>query len=177
MPASFNLQIQVGDVTHVITLIELAVDDASELMRDVLLVMIRSTQQTFEAQGRPARWADLAESTVLKRLRRAMRLQRVRDLGSLGAVGSIQILRDTGLLMQSVGAGASGSFSAADGFGDSDAFTAVIGTNRPGWQNQFPDSRGWRPERPFLVFQDQDEEDIADMAMHWLMRTGPYAEA
>jgi phage gpG-like protein len=173
--ASFEITIHVGDVVHVLTIMEAAFENPAELMKDVLLTMIRSTQLTFEANGRPSRWDDLKESTERKRFAKAMRGQRARNIGALAVLGGLQILRDTGLLAQSVGGGASGAFDTSDGFGDSDQLSAIIGTNRPGWQNQFPDSRGWRVAREFLLIQDQDEEDIAAMALDWFLRRGPYA--
>lgn len=169
--ATFELRVQVGDVVRVLTLVEHALRDPSDLMSDVLLVMIRSTQITFDVQGRPNPWDDLAESTRRRRLRKAG----IDPDDAGAAVGAIQILRDSGLLFQSVGGNSSGPFSNADGFAESDELSATIGTNRPGWQNQFADTRGTRPERPFILFQDQDEEDVMAMAEDWFLRVGPYA--
>lgn len=154
--ASFTINIQVADVVKTLTLIQDAFHDPSELMKDVLLVMLRSTQQNFEAQGRPERWQPLAQSTIDRRR---------------GGGKDVKILRDTGLLLQSVGGSAAGAFEAEDGFGESDKFTAAIGTNRPGAEAlQLVIAGG----RVFLLFQDQDEEDIMDMASDWFLRVGPY---
>jgi phage gpG-like protein len=157
MPSSYTITMHVGDVVRVLHVMEAAMDNPSDLMRDVLLHMIRAAHKRFEAQG-PG-WAEHAEST-----------KRRRGDGAL-------ILRDQGLLMQGVTGNGSGPFDTPEGFGISDEFTAVIGVNVRGWQNQFPDSRGWRPARPFVLFQDQDEEDIADMAMDWMLKRGPYVVA
>ena len=177
MSSTLTLRLHVGDVLHVLHVMEAAYDDASDLMADVLLTMIRSTQLNFEAQGRPVRWADLAESTERRRFAKAMGGRGARTLGSLGTLGSLLILQVTGSLFQSLGGGASGPFEAKDGFGESDRFTATIGTNRPGWQNQFADTRGWREARPMVEFQNQDVEDIGAMAADWALRTGSYAVA
>jgi hypothetical protein len=95
----------------------------------------------------------------------------------IAAGASLQILRDTGLLLQSVGGGAAGPFETADGFGESDQTTATIGTNHPGAWNQFADTRTNRPERIIFIFQDQDVSDLADMGETWFLRVGPYALA
>src|SRR5687768_16897595 len=69
MPEAF-LRIQVGDAVEVVRVVETQLEDPSELMQDSLLVMIRSTQLTFQAQGRPDRWTPLAQSTIEARLRK-----------------------------------------------------------------------------------------------------------
>jgi phage gpG-like protein len=176
MAVSFVVRVQVGEVVEVLTLIESAFDDPTPLMRDVLLVMIRSAQLTFEAQGRPTRWHDLAESTIRGRFKKAMKGPGAKSLGSLGVLGSILILRDTGLLFQSIGGNAVGAFEGADGFGEADRLSATIGTNRPGadaLQLGAPENN--LPAREYLLFQPQDEDDIADMSIAWMMRQGPYA--
>jgi phage gpG-like protein len=175
MPNTITLGVQLGDSLDTLAQIEAALGDATPLMQDLLLLMIRSTQLNFEAQGRPLPWAPHAESTIRRRFGFAMKQKGAKAKGTLAVLGSIWILRDQGLLAQSVGGGASGPFQSADGFGASDEHSAVIGTNRPGWQNQFDDSRGWREARPFILWQDQDEEDAGAMGMDWIMRTGPYA--
>lgn len=177
MPTVFTLQLQAGDVLLQTKRIETAAKDASPLMKDVLLLMIRSTQLNFQSQGRPDRWDDLKESTERRRFKRASKRKGASKLGSLGVLASMLILRDTGRLMQSLGEGRSGEFDAKGGFGETDDFNATLGTNAPGWQNQEDDTRGWRDARPFILFQTQDEEDIADMGMDFLMGRGPYAAA
>lgn len=174
--AKYRIQIHVGDVVQTLTEIEGAFTDPSPLMRDALLTMIRSTQLTFEAQGRPNPWDDLADSTIRKRFARARGARGGGQLGSLGTLGSIQILRDTGLLFQSVGGGANGPFATADGFGESDETSAIIGTNRPGADAlQLGHSRGYFPPRVYLQILDQDEEDIVTMSADWFLQVGPYA--
>lgn len=170
------LKIHVGDVVQTLTVIEAALADPAPLMRDVLLVMIRSTQLTFEAQGRPQRWDDLADSTIRRRFAVARGARGAASQGSLAILSSIQILRNTGLLLQSVGGRATGAFAEADGFGDSDETSAIIGTNRPGADAlQLGHSRGYFPPRVFLLIQDQDEQDIVDMSADWFLQVGPYA--
>lgn len=174
MPNTVTIGVQLGDTLETLELIEDALSDATPLMQDLLLLMIRSTQLTFEAQGRPLPWAPHAESTIRRRFGRAMKQKGAKAQGTLAVLGSIWILRDEGLLAQSVGGSASGPFEGADGFGASDEHSAVIGTNRPGWQNQFDDTRGWREARRFLDWQDIDEKDAGAMSMDWIMRTGAY---
>lgn len=193
MPASFTIQFQAGDVIRTLQVVEAAYRDPSDLMADTLLLMIRSTQLNFEAQGRPTRWAGLAESTIQRRLSKtkkgAAKVKALKTAAKKGfgpklfkaaetyiAAGhALQILRDTGLLLQSVGGGASGPFETPDGFGESDDLTATIGTNHPGAYNQFPDTRTNRPERIIFIFQEQDVEDVTQMAADWFLRVGPYA--
>lgn len=173
---SFVLQYQLGDVAEILSVMESRFEDASELMADALLLMIRSTQLNFDEQGRPQQWDDLAQSTTTRRFRKAMGGRSARAQGSLAVLGSIQILRDTGLLMQSLGEGASGSFETADGFGESDKYTATLGTNRPGADAlQVGNPAGNLPSREYMLFQAQDEEDLGQMHEDWVMGAGPYA--
>jgi phage gpG-like protein len=161
--AEYLIQYQLGDVTELLTAVETRLGDASDLMADVLLLLIRSTQLNFDAQGRPDRWADLAPSTLARRR---------------GDPDTAQILRDTGLLMQSLGAGSSGAFEAADGFGESDEFTATLGTNRPGADAlQLGNPGGNLPAREHVLFQAQDYEDLDQMQEDFVMGLGPYAFA
>ena len=196
MATSFTMSFQAGDVVRVLTVMQTAMDNPTELMRDILLVMIRSTQLNFEAGGRPTRWTSLQPATILRRLRRTQKgraavkkLNKAATKGKpdavptqmdtlLGLMASVQILRDTGLLFQSVGAGASGEFSTSDGFGVAEKYAAVLATNRPGADaHQLGYPEGNIPERPFFLLQPEEEGDISDMGMQWLMRTGPYALA
>lgn len=186
MPDLF-LRIQVGDVVEVVVGIRTQLEDPAPFMADCLLVMIRSTQLTFEAGGRPTRWTPLAPSTIEKRLRRnakgraTLKAANKKQYGAaavkaqdryFAAVGQIQILRDTGALWLSVGGSATGAFETEDGFGESDRFTATLGTNRvQAYALQFVIAGG----RIFLLIQDQDEEDIMDMSVEWVMKTGAYA--
>lgn len=196
MATSFTMSFQAGEVVRVLTVMQTAMDNPTELMRDILLVMIRSTQLNFEAGGRPTRWTSLQPATILRRLRRTQKgraavkkLNKAATKGKpdavptqmdtlLGLMASVQILRDTGLLFQSVGAGASGEFSTSDGFGVAEKYAAILATNRPGADaHQLGYPEGNIPERPFFLLQPEEEGDIADMGMQWLMRTGPYALA
>lgn len=173
MPSEFTISFQVGEVVQMIRMVEARLDDPTPLMQDVLLVLIRSTQLTFEAQGRPDRWDDLAESTERARFRKADK-----GRGSLAALGGMQILRDSGLLAMSLGAGASGEFTHPYGFGEADKFTAVLGTNRPGAEaHQLGYPTGNIPQRIFILFQEQDYEDIETMTMDYFLVQGPYAAA
>jgi len=172
----FSVTYQLGEVTGILAMVEARMEDASDLMADALLLSIRSTQLNFEEGGRPVPFAELAESTERRRFAKAMKGSGAKASGSLGVLGSLQILRDTGLLMQSLGAGAQGSFESADGFGESDEKSATLGTNRPGadaLQTGYPPNN--LPGREYVLFQAQDEEDLLAMTEDWLMGTGSYA--
>jgi phage gpG-like protein len=175
---TFTLQYQLGDVTRVLHMMEARFEDASDLTADWLLLMIRSTQLNIEEQGRPQPFAPHADSTIRRRFGKAMKGKGAKAGGTLAALGSIMILRDTGLLMQSLGAGSSGAFESADGFGESDEFTATLGTNRPGADAL---QTGYEPNnlpgREYVMFQEQDETDLLRMTEDWTMGTGAYAEA
>lgn len=185
------VRIQVGDAVEMVRLVETQLEDPSVLMKDVLLLMIRSTQLTLQAEGRPTRWTPLAQSTINARLRKnasgraALKAGQKAASGKVfgkkavslqdqffAAVGAVKMLRDTGALAMSVGMGAAGAFEAEDGFGESDKFTAELGTNRvQAYALQFVIAGG----RVFLLIQDQDEEDVMDMALDFVMGTGAYA--
>lgn len=182
----YSLQWQLGDTIKVLTLVETRAKDATDLMKDSLLLMIRSTQLNIEAGGRPTPFAPLAQSTIDARLgvsagkfaggfgKSAVKKQNK----YFGMVSSLKILRDTGLLMQSLGAGASGIFEEADGFGEYDASSATLGTNRPGAdaiQLGYPPNN--LPGREYILFQVQDEDDLLVMAEDFYTGAGPYAEA
>lgn len=180
----YTLQYQLGDAVKTLTVTEARLEDASDLMADALLLMIRSTQLNFEEQGRPQPFYPLAQSTIDKRLgvsagkfaggsgKSAVKKQNK----YFAMVGAIQILRDTGLLMQSLGAGSSGAFEAADGFGESDKTSATLGTNRPGadaLQTGYAPNN--LPAREYVLFQEQDDEDLLAMAEDFFTASGPYA--
>ena len=183
------LRIQVGDAVETVLVVEEQLADPTVLMQDALLILVRSTQLTFEAQGRPTRWTPLAMSTIRGRLRKnaggraALRAgDRAPNLHGAAAVkaqdkffaaaGSVQILRDTGALAMGVGYGAAGSFETPEGFGESDKFTATLASTHPAAEAlQFVIAGG----RPFLVIQDVDEEDVMDATVQFVMATGPYA--
>lgn len=172
----YTVEWQLGEVVKVLQIVEARAEDATDLMKDSLLLMIRSTQLNFDEQGRPQPFADLAESTIRRRFASGMKGKGAKAKGSLGVLGSIQILRDTGLLMQSLGESASGPFEAADGFGEVDKFSAVLGTNRPGadaLQTGYAPNN--LPAREYVLFQPQDEDDLLVMAEDFLMGTGAYA--
>ncbi|MFZ2490738.1 MAG: phage virion morphogenesis protein [Thermoanaerobaculia bacterium] len=121
------------------------IEDMSPIMRGAVRdVLIRSAQENFQAQGRPDRWPDLKESTR-KRKR-----------------GTDLILQDSLLLVRSL---------SPDGnqysINHHDEHSVTIGTTRPGAKNHQEGLT--RPQRRFLVVQDEDIEDIktiiADFAL------------
>lgn len=173
--AVLTIYIEIGDVIAKLTLIETRLDDPTVMMKDLLLLGIRSTGQNFQAQGRPARWDDLAPSTERRRFARAARARGASSRGSLAILASIRILQNTGLLLQSVGGGASGSFSKGGGTGESSRYEMSISTNNPGAWNQFPNLRTGAPARVMILWQPQDVEDASDMQNDFIMHRGPYA--
>lgn len=176
--ATFTLEYHVGEAKKLLHMIEVRAEDASDLMNDALLLMIRSTQLNIEAQGRPVPFADLADSTKRRRFGKAIKAKGAKAKGTLAVLGSIMILRDTGLLMQSLGAGASGAFESADGFGEFDKFSATLGSNRPGADAL---QEGYAPHnlpaREYILFQTEDVDDLSRMTEDWLTGSGPYADA
>ncbi len=173
-----RLEYHLADATALLGNIHVRLEDPSDLTADFLLLMIRSTQLNFEEGGRPSPFAELAPSTERRRFYKGMKGKGAKAKGSLGVLGSIQILRDTGLLMQSLGASASGSFQTADGFGESNKFSAVLGSNRPGadaLQTGYAPNN--LPGREYILFQPQDVGDMTQMAEEWLTGSGPYAFA
>jgi len=175
--SGFDLVIHVGEITQLVKNIRARIGDPSPLMADTLLLFERSTALNFQAQGRPDKWDDLAPSTERRRFAKAMR-GRGGVIGSLGVLGSIEILRDNGLLLQSVTGTLSGPFEVADGFGISDKYTAELGTNRPGADAlQVGNPANNLVARPYMLIQPQDEEDIAGMTADFLLGVGPYSLA
>lgn len=169
------LYLDVGGVKQRLDIIEHRLDDPTDLMKDVLLLAIRSVALNFESQGRPQRWADLAESTERARFRRASKGKRARSMGSLAVLGSMQILRVTGLLTQSWGEGQRGPFSAGGGHGESDRTTMTLATSNPGAWNQFPNLRTGAPARVMAIWQDVDREDVLAMASDFVLARNVYA--
>lgn len=170
-----RLEYHLADAQHLVGSITTRLEDPSDLTADYLLLMIRSTQLNFEEQGRPLPFAELAPSTIERRFTKGMKGKGAKAKGSLAVLGSIQILRDTGLLMQSLGASANGPFETDGGFGESDKFSAVIGSNRPGADAL---QTGYAPHnlpgREYILFQAQDVDDMQQMAQDWLTGSGPY---
>jgi phage gpG-like protein len=102
----------------------------------ITLVMLRSAQVTFEAQGRPEPWDRLTKKTARRK-------------------GSSLILEETGYLRQSL-TPSGNSYSLKN----LTATSATIGTNRPGASaHEEGDPERNLPQRKFLVHQP---EDIAD---------------
>lgn len=190
---SVNLRFQIADVAHTLGGIETRLEDPSPLMQDVLLVELRSVQRRFEAQGSPERWHELAQATIQQRLgrtakgrkaREAVDLRRTKLSGKkavasqnryIQQVGAMQILRNTGLLLQSIGGSASGPFSTADGRGESDQTTAGITTSNPGAWNQFANARTGAPARIIFAWEEQDVDDVQAMAADFVTMRGSYA--
>lgn len=113
--------------------------DATPAMRSIQITMLESTTENFAAQGRPDAWVDLQPATIARR--------RNKDKDS------IQILRDTGALEQSLSMGDGNEYSLRELTPQSTS----IGTNRPGaiaHQNGY--AEGNIPQRRFLQHQEQD---------------------
>lgn len=157
------LTIDLRDAMQMLGGVESRLSDATPLMKDVFLLGLRSTALNFQAQGRPTRWDELAPSTKARRRQ------------GPNAGGGMRILQNFGLLLQSVGGGASGPFAEAGGFGDYDRESAVIGTNHPGAYNQWPNDRTGAPARVFMLWQSVDEEDAGAMQQDFVLGIGPYS--
>lgn len=114
--------------------------DMTEANQTIQMVMLRSAHENFLAGGRPTSWVPLSTATIKRR--------RNQDKGS------IEILRDTGYLMQSL----SPDYTNAYSIRHVARFESRIGTNRPGARAHQEGLNGL-PERKFLVHQAQDIED------------------
>ena len=142
----------VADVTTMLQGVSDRMIDETPAMQAIETVMLRSAQLNFVEQGRPTPWVPLKEATVKQRR---------------GNGEGAQILRDTGLLMQSIAPGAGNEYSTRDVTPQS----VQIGTNRPGASaHQYGSAR--MPQRMFLEHQEQDISDykiiIADFLVHGL---------
>ncbi|MFZ2493915.1 MAG: phage virion morphogenesis protein [Thermoanaerobaculia bacterium] len=120
------------------------IEDMSPVMRGAVRdVLIRSAQENFQAEGRPG-WLALKESTR-KRKR-----------------GTDLILQDSLLLVRSLSP--DGNQYSINHF---DEHSVTVGTTRPGAKNHQEGIT--RPQRRFLVAQEEDVEDIktiiADFAL------------
>lgn len=115
------------------------------------LIMLRSAQKNFVAQGRPDRWAALKPKTVERRRNKNK--------------SSILILRDTGQLMQSLSVGQN-TFSVRR----KARLSAYIGTNRPGaTAHQAGNPSRNLPQREVLKHQKEDIEDFKQVYVDHIM--------
>lgn len=115
------------------------IGDPKPFFKAAGLVIMESVNRNFEEGGRP-KWKPLAPATIKRRR------------GS----GDPQPLRDTGLLMTSIGKGSHGVMQTAKDH-------LLIGTNRPGAAvNQ--------ETRPFMMLQPADEETLLKLAGDMAMR-------
>lgn len=118
--------------------------DETPAMEAIQVVMIRSAHENFVAGGRPT-WQPLSAATV-KRRRNEDKV-------------SIQILRDTGLLMLSL-------FETPNQYSVREVTpqSVAIGTNRPG-ASAHQEGSSRLPARPFLIHQPQDIKDYKQIIL------------
>jgi phage gpG-like protein len=114
-------------------------------MNQIRQEMERSVELNFRGQGRPAAWKPLSPVTIARR-----RMQKRPPVA-----GMTTILRNTDALRRSVT-----DANAPHSVNRSNAFEAVVGTdlNYAAKQQLGEDNI---PPRPFLLFQDGDEERFA----------------
>lgn len=155
---------QTKDTITKLETIEHRLGDLKPIMGWVHARLVRSTHQTWRAQGRPDRWAGWAESTRKKRERLLRRghgfakkprnwkdPERKRRKSLEQALAEEKILVFTGMLRQSVrGDGGKGNEQTIETI---DERQAVLGT-----------SLSYAPyvndDRPFLLLQDEDKMEI-----------------
>jgi len=133
-----TLEVDNEGVIHLLAGIADRAEDLTPVAKAWEMIMLRSAQKTFLAQGRPEAWPGLAPVTIARRKKEGR-----------GA----QILRDTGYLMQSLTPESLNEYSYRN-VGDD---FAEIGTTRPGAENH--QMGVTLPKREFLKHQP---EDIAD---------------
>ena len=143
------------------------IDDIKEPLEKSGLLMIKSINDNFESQGRPSGWQPLSPMTL-----------------ALRKHGGSRILQDTGTLKRSitynvvgkdrVKIGTNLQYASKLQFGGENVMPAhiVVPTKKKalhffiGGQEIFctraniPEMRTQVPPRPFIMFQEQDKEDI-----------------
>jgi phage gpG-like protein len=118
--------------------------DTERPLRAASVLMLGSFEKTFRAQGRPTKWQKLADSTLARRRKGKGK-------------GSARILIDKGLLKNSHSYRLTGRGS-------------EIGTNKIqgprqhfGYPGKTGRGRSKTPARPWLMFQEEDVRDIAEI--------------
>jgi phage gpG-like protein len=159
-----------------LTGLDLRTRDLTPVMQDFAQYMLRSVDQNFDAQGRPARWAPLKVSTMASWIEsRKSWKTKTGTFNKKGrdALGGRRILTDSGLLRNSIhfkalARGVEGytdkKYAAIQHFGGTTAAHTIKprykkalfwpGAGHPVKSVQHPGSR--IPARPFLMFQDAD---------------------
>jgi len=108
--------------------------DLRPVFKDARLLIMESTQRNFMAGGRPERWEPLSEATLKRRGKGA------------------RPLRDTGLLMNSIG------IPGADGISVLKPLELRVGTNVP--YARYHQHGIGVPKREFMLLLPEDEEKI-----------------
>jgi phage gpG-like protein len=154
------------------------------LTRAVKEVMIPSFRRNFDAQGRPEPWAPLAPYTVQVRKSTGPILVRSGRLRKVATSFSIWEISQNGAVITSLGSKAwYGALmqGGTSGFGvHIEAAKKELGSGaRPGAINrrafEIMDEKGGDrtamaaiPARPFIMFQEEDEEAIQEIFWDWL---------
>lgn len=118
-----------------------AVKTMTSFMKVIGGFIIESVNRNFKAGGRPP-WAELTEATIARR-RRGPR------------PGKPRILRDSGVLMASIGR------PNKKGFYELKPLSVAVGTN-------VPYAKYHQPTRPFMLLQKADEERILKAGLEHL---------
>ena len=118
--------------------------DLTPFMKVAGLVILESVQRNFIEGGRPA-WTPLRPATIKRRR----------------GFGDVQILRDTGLLMNSLA-------PASPSVWRLEPLSVEVGTNVP-YAGYHQLGIGV-PERPFLMVQPEDEETLMKVAQDEIIK-------
>jgi len=150
------------------------------LMAEIGEIGVLSIQENFQQEGRPRKWAPLAESTKEQRRRQGRARGRILNrLGAAGLFGSINYRADR----NSVAIGTNRIYGPTMHYGARKGEFGTITANirahvrRVGGKNvrvrahtrRMPVPWGDIPSRPFLMFQDEDWQDIGEAIDEYLI--------
>lgn len=172
MSDAINLTSNLPTVIERLEQIARQVDDMRPAYAMIGEVLTESTKERFDTSTSPdgARWAPLAEETVLGRLAEISGVYTKKKSGKLSkkgqrAVMGMRPLVDSGILQDTIA-------------WQADATSAQIGTNRFAgeWDggaavHQFGNRDGTIPARPFLGVSPQDETTILEILAGFLRST------
>ncbi len=149
------------------------VQNVSSFLKNAGIVVVESVLKNFMAGGRPDAWEPLKESTLERRARGKSDYNVFKSGPKKGRwtkataekyiLAGAQPLRDTGILMASIGnPGGDGIFEMVEN-------GLAVGTGvKCGWFHQW--GTKWMPARPFMMVQEADADTIARMAADHAMK-------
>jgi phage virion morphogenesis protein len=124
-----------------------ALGDLSGFFKSAANVVLESVNRNFIEGGRPTAWKPLKPSSIRRRK----------------GTGNPRILRDTGLLMASIGS------RSGNGVYRLTPHSIEVGTNVPyAAAHQF--GTKYMAARPFMVVQEKDVDDIVQIALDMITK-------